>query len=730
MQIEEGKASSKVYIIVRIYNLGQGTATGFDVFVDPERQRQLGRLEFRADTWAVTPNWTISPRLGQVRDTPSLQREPSGGIPPIARDNNGAATSRPVNGSSKPASGHPGSDSAAPRISGNIGLSQPTTETAGTKDLPKRDDDEEQEYKDEEQVEADEEQEDDDEEQEDNDEVDDETGSPAQKLPRVRYDGDDVPLFATPTDEAESTAPKPEVELTALPTSAMQPATPLASPVTKLPVRGKKFFLKGKAVLVRLPQPDKPDADASSQPILEPIIQRVTDQLSNLTTTAPLSLPDTSLHSSASNTNGSIFASLPKSMPNPFLFVDSTKSSNNTDSQPPPANGMRLLGATNTADASSSNALGNSNVQDPLEVVNAAAANFAVTWERLFGPLKATTNNAESTKQAVQLDQTPASSGNSLSGQKPSPSGISLFDQTNSAGGPSRASTPSPFGSGTLPPSAGTGLFGQKPLPTPSTSLFGQATPSKGTDLAGQAPSSNGPSPSSSSTPSLFAQALPSGGTGLFGQTSSSSKPSLFGQAAPSTRPSLFGQASPSSGTSLFGQATTSKGTSLFGQAVSPISGTKSLFGQPTPSSGTSLFGQASSSSGINLFGQSTPATSANPAGQKLFGKSAPPEGTSLFSQVSAPTSTTLFDATRASTENSPANQRSPFARKSILDQPTTNTTANLYTFMKFSSTTSSWVPAAPSTVGAGEPPFHQEKDKYSGSGLDQFTSLTFKVPF
>ena len=70
--MEEGTTSSKIYVIARVYNLGHGDATEFDLYVDPESLRRQGGLRFdyeRGSSWAVTPQWPEDDR--QSRDSPS-----------------------------------------------------------------------------------------------------------------------------------------------------------------------------------------------------------------------------------------------------------------------------------------------------------------------------------------------------------------------------------------------------------------------------------------------------------------------------------------------------------------------------------------------------------------------------------------------------------------------------------------------------------------------------------
>ena len=57
MRREEGKIAPNIYIIIRIYRIGQGDFTGVNVYLDPETKRQEGQLEFRTQTWSVTPKW-------------------------------------------------------------------------------------------------------------------------------------------------------------------------------------------------------------------------------------------------------------------------------------------------------------------------------------------------------------------------------------------------------------------------------------------------------------------------------------------------------------------------------------------------------------------------------------------------------------------------------------------------------------------------------------------------
>jgi hypothetical protein len=54
MKLEQGHTADEVYIICRVYNLGQGDM-GFCVYVDPERMRLVDELKFTPDAYAVTP---------------------------------------------------------------------------------------------------------------------------------------------------------------------------------------------------------------------------------------------------------------------------------------------------------------------------------------------------------------------------------------------------------------------------------------------------------------------------------------------------------------------------------------------------------------------------------------------------------------------------------------------------------------------------------------------------
>ena len=85
MQLPRGVAAERLYIIVRICGLGQGYATGVDMFVDPETMKQTGQLEFSLrDTipnpyWLVTPKWMSSNvRQSQVNISQSYQPQSTG----------------------------------------------------------------------------------------------------------------------------------------------------------------------------------------------------------------------------------------------------------------------------------------------------------------------------------------------------------------------------------------------------------------------------------------------------------------------------------------------------------------------------------------------------------------------------------------------------------------------------------------------------------------------------
>ncbi|KAL8736556.1 MAG: hypothetical protein Q9181_002384 [Wetmoreana brouardii] len=52
---EDGNSRSSIYIICRIFNLGQGDRTGMHIYLDPETKRRNGELEFSTHSWAVKP---------------------------------------------------------------------------------------------------------------------------------------------------------------------------------------------------------------------------------------------------------------------------------------------------------------------------------------------------------------------------------------------------------------------------------------------------------------------------------------------------------------------------------------------------------------------------------------------------------------------------------------------------------------------------------------------------
>ncbi|MCJ1398278.1 hypothetical protein MMC11_001475, partial [Xylographa trunciseda] len=82
MRVERGKTASRIYIILRLYSIGRGDATGLNVYVDPETERQEGRLDFQIEKWRVTPGWAPpgwapSERPQQSEDYILFQDEPS-----------------------------------------------------------------------------------------------------------------------------------------------------------------------------------------------------------------------------------------------------------------------------------------------------------------------------------------------------------------------------------------------------------------------------------------------------------------------------------------------------------------------------------------------------------------------------------------------------------------------------------------------------------------------------
>ncbi|KAK4047920.1 hypothetical protein OIV83_005104 [Microbotryomycetes sp. JL201] len=199
----------------------------------------------------------------------------------------------------------------------------------------------------------------------------------------------------------------------------------------------------------------------------------------------------------------------------------------------------------------------------------------------------------------------------------------SLFGNTQTPAGGAQT-TPSLFGTASASSAAGTtGLFGTTPAAqtsTPGTSLFGtpgQTSTAPTTSLFGQPATSAAPASGSSlfggaqapqqSTTSLFGQKpQPNTSTSLFGGagTTSGAGGGLFGST--SAAPSLFGQQQPASQATASQPAVTS--APLFGQSQSAA--TSSLFGSK-PASSTSLFGSRPASTG--LFGQSTTLSSSTP---------------------------------------------------------------------------------------------------------------------
>lgn len=53
MALQEDRASNKIYVIFRVYNLGRDSLN-VKLYVDPEAHRRQGSLQFAQHTWTVT----------------------------------------------------------------------------------------------------------------------------------------------------------------------------------------------------------------------------------------------------------------------------------------------------------------------------------------------------------------------------------------------------------------------------------------------------------------------------------------------------------------------------------------------------------------------------------------------------------------------------------------------------------------------------------------------------
>ena len=108
----------KIYVIIRIYGVGKGDATGLSVYIDPETLRQKGELDFRTETWAVTPKLAQPPRPGQFE---------SGPIPPDTPPNSTAPSFNGDTYGLSPSDGTNIPQSSLPVAVTNYSLSLPST---------------------------------------------------------------------------------------------------------------------------------------------------------------------------------------------------------------------------------------------------------------------------------------------------------------------------------------------------------------------------------------------------------------------------------------------------------------------------------------------------------------------------------------------------------------------------------------------------------------------------
>ena len=53
-RLKPGTVTPDIYVLIRVYNLGQPDELGFRVFVDPYSAKKRGELLFRADKYVVS----------------------------------------------------------------------------------------------------------------------------------------------------------------------------------------------------------------------------------------------------------------------------------------------------------------------------------------------------------------------------------------------------------------------------------------------------------------------------------------------------------------------------------------------------------------------------------------------------------------------------------------------------------------------------------------------------
>ena len=60
LQMVPGVATPAIYVVIRVFNLGDPEAIGIWVYVDPYTAEQRGELVFGADKYAVRPGRLFS----------------------------------------------------------------------------------------------------------------------------------------------------------------------------------------------------------------------------------------------------------------------------------------------------------------------------------------------------------------------------------------------------------------------------------------------------------------------------------------------------------------------------------------------------------------------------------------------------------------------------------------------------------------------------------------------
>ena len=58
MRLTEGHVKSRIYLIIRVFNLGQAKAIDYRIYLDPWSVKERGELRFTANNWKVEPTWS------------------------------------------------------------------------------------------------------------------------------------------------------------------------------------------------------------------------------------------------------------------------------------------------------------------------------------------------------------------------------------------------------------------------------------------------------------------------------------------------------------------------------------------------------------------------------------------------------------------------------------------------------------------------------------------------